>query len=96
MSIWTCYIDPACVADMYVSKSSTKNSDSKKENVVPFFKIVCTIVQLNTCTKEHVPAAGCRVSSETKWDVAAGRQSNNLAVRTVSDITDVQHKNRQK
>jgi hypothetical protein len=96
--MWPCYIDPACTAEMYVSEGQhEKQRLSKRIFFVPFLKIVCTMVQLNTCTKEHVREyIECGVASKIRCEVAAGRQSNSLAVRTVIDVTDVQHKNRQK
>jgi hypothetical protein len=60
MSMWPCYIDPACAIEMYVSKGQHEKQRLSKGNFfVPFLEIVCTMVQLNTCTKEHVPR--CRV-----------------------------------
>ena len=62
------------------------------------------MVHLNQCTKAHVlkivgelNETRCRVFElKSSGDVAAGKESEILAVRTVHNGTDVQHKNRQK
>jgi hypothetical protein len=94
---------------MYLTGKYTKISSLEREKIfVPFLKILCTMVQLNQCTKAHVlkivrgaakKATRCTVHgfpAQIEHDVAAGRQSKSLAVRTVIDITDVQYKKRQK
>lgn len=55
MSIWPCYSVPISATNMYLKRyGQHERSDSIEKYFVSKLEIVCTIVQLSTCTNEHV------------------------------------------
>jgi hypothetical protein len=69
MSKWPWYIDPA-YGTTYVSEWQHQRQRRLTKIFLSFSQILCTMVQLSTCTKEHVletQGVGFQVGSGITW-----------------------------